>query len=98
MTLTLTLTNVLIVLASFVLTMLIQNKQGNITGSFFLKLPKMCAHIHHWMVSIIIVIVLIYFVKDFKHKDKFISVVIGYGLAGFTYSDRFHILKMCHIK
>jgi hypothetical protein len=92
------LTNLGIVLISFVLTMFFQNKQGNITGSFFLKLTKTCIHIHHWMTSIIIVIVLKYFIKDFKHKNKLISAIIGYGLAGFIYSDRFHIMKMCYIK
>ena len=85
---------IIIFYISFRLSLFIQNEQGNTIGSFFLKLSEdTCFHLHHWISSIILIILLKYVAKPFPHKDDLIAVIAGFGLAGFTYSDRFHCIK-----
>ena len=86
--------NIAVLILSFILSLALQNKQGNTVGSFFLKLSEdTCFHLHHWISSIILIIFLKYVAKPFPHKDDLIATIAGFGLAGFTYSDRFHCIK-----
>ena len=90
--------NIAVLILSFILSLALQNKQGNTVGSFFLKLSEdTCFHFHHWISSIILIIFLKYVAKPFPHKDDLIAAIAGFGLAGFTYSDRFHCIKSCQL-
>ena len=90
--------NILILILSFIVSLFIQNEQGNTVGSFFLKLSnRTCFHLHHWISSIIIIILLYYIAKPFPYKDNLMSAIAGFGLAGFTYSDRFYCIKQCNV-
>lgn len=85
---------IIIIYISLRLSLIIQNEQGNTIGSFFLKLSEdTCFHLHHWISSIILIIFLKYVAKPFPYKDDLIAVIAGFGLAGFTYSDRFYCIK-----
>ena len=90
--------NIAVLILSFILSLALQNKQGNTVGSFFLKLSEdTCFHLHHWISSIILIILLKYVAKPFPHKDSLMAAIAGFGLAGFTYSDRFHCVKPCQL-
>ena len=79
---------------SFKFSLFIQNEQGNTIGSLFLKLSdNTCFHLHHWLTSIILIILLVYVAKPFPYKNELIYIIAGFGLAGFTYSDRFQCIK-----
>lgn len=93
-----TIKNIAILLLSFIVSLLIQNKQGNTIGSFFIKLSNTtCFHLHHWISTIILILLLKYVAKPFPYKDNLMSAIAGIGLAGFTYSDRFNCVKPCTV-
>lgn len=83
-----------IFILSFIISLFIQNKQGNTIGSFFIKVSETtCFHLHHWIISIILILFLYYVAKPFPYKKNIIAIIAGFGLAGLKYSDRFHCLK-----
>lgn len=86
--------NLSVLIISFLLTLSIQNEEGNTVGSFFCKVSDSHVfHIHHWMTSIICIYLLEFLAIDFTHKDKILFAIAGFGLAGFTYSDRLNCYK-----
>jgi len=83
-----------IFILSFIISLFIQNKEGNTIGSFFIKVSETtCFHLHHWIISIILILFLYYVAKPFPYKKNIIAIIAGFGLAGLKYSDRFHCLK-----
>ena len=87
-----------IILISFFITLILQNRQGDYKGSIFLKINEYkCIHLHHWIISILIILFIYYIFKNWDSKNA-INLLIGYGLAGFLgYSDSLYIYKNCKI-
>ena len=86
-----------IIIISLILTLILQNKQGDNIGSIFMKInKKWCLHLHHWILSILFIAIIYYL--SCQNNSLLISIGIGVGLAGFlAYSDRFEILVPCTV-
>lgn len=91
--------NFKILIITILVSLVIQNKQGDFKGSIFIKMDtQQCFHLHHWILSIVLLIIIFYFFRENKMKIIIINTLLGFGIAGFIqYSDRFNIIKKCII-
>lgn len=88
-----------LILLSLVLTLLLQNEQGNTLGSLFIKISE-CGyfHLHHWILSIMLLLIIEFCFKENSFKHILGNIIIGFGLGGFlAYSDRFDVFTKCSI-